>query len=71
MKTNLKPCPFCGGKSDVYKTVNHQISVDMKHYHHTIETVFGFIVMCEICCCQTALYDTKKEAIKAWNRRAK
>lgn len=50
----LKPCPFCG-EEDI-----------------TIENFFGhWAVTCECCGAYVACgYQTKKEAIEAWNRRA-
>lgn len=50
----LKPCPFCGGKGVFPKWM---------------ENTDYFWICCEICGCETACYDTKKEAEEAWNKR--
>lgn len=54
----LKPCPFCNGKSEIIDTGNH--------YPRT----FYRIVCCSSCAVQGKFYDTEEEAIEAWNRRA-
>ena len=56
MRRELKPCPFCGGKADLY-------------VYKWWGTAYG--VECQKC---KGLIDrclTQKEAIAAWNRRAK
>ena len=53
-KTELKPCPFCGSKN-----------IDLVDYSAVI--VF---VQCDDCCATFPQFDTKEEAIEAWNRRA-
>ncbi len=50
----LKPCPFCGGKN-VCLT------------EHAAVIVF---VQCDDCCATFPHFDSKEEAIEAWNRRA-
>ena len=56
-KEELKPCPFCGSES---------IAVELHGEYY---------VRCANCECQVAvvtpLFDSKNEAITAWNRRAK
>lgn len=55
METELKPCPFCGGKAMMIV-----LPYARKRF-----------VKCENQCCeQNAIYSTREEAIKAWNRRA-
>lgn len=54
MSEKLKPCPFCGGKGKVW-------TGQFGHY---------FYGECENCGVETAKYDTKAEAIIAWNTRA-
>jgi Lar family restriction alleviation protein len=49
----LKPCPFCGGDGMLYDT-----------------SQFGlFIAWCNNCGVDTDPYDTREEAIAAWNQR--
>lgn len=53
MKTELKPCPFCGGEK--------------------IKAVHGkwmWWCKCGECGAESAIRNTKAEAIEAWNRRA-
>lgn len=60
-KTGLRPCPFCGsGDADVLETESGIAGLRGHRY----------------CCCggcgsQTGLYNTRKEARQAWNRRKK
>ena len=51
--TELKPCPFCGGKAEVLYTSKYEC----------------FVYCRRGCAEQTRLYKTKGSAIKAWNRR--
>lgn len=53
-ETKLLPCPFCGGKN-----------INLVDYSEVI--VF---VQCDDCCATFPHFDTKEEAINAWNRRA-
>ena len=53
----LKPCPFCGNKAEIINTGNH------------FPRVFYRIVCYSFCTMQGKLYDTKEEAVEAWNRR--
>lgn len=56
--TDLKPCPFCGGEGVV-----------QRHEYEGYTDTFG--VVCFDCCAETRqFYNTKEEAIEAWNRRA-
>ena len=52
--TELKPCPFCGDK---------EIVVSPTGFHG------AYIAYCIQCHSNTGDYDTKEEAIAAWNRR--
>lgn len=53
----LKPCPFCGGEGCV-----------QEHVFSGYTSTFG--VVCLDCCCETRqFYDSKEDAIEAWNRR--
>ena len=53
--SELKPCPFCGYEEMV---------VSPTGYHG------AYIAYCIRCHASTGDYDTKVEAIEAWNRRA-
>lgn len=56
--SDLKPCPFCGGKAEML----------------TAESMNGgylFGIMCNDCRSRGDVYDTEAEAIAAWNSRVK
>ena len=53
-ETKLKPCPFCGGKPVIYKSMP-----DRRAW-----------VMCSECGATSPSGFREKTAIKAWNRRA-
>ena len=50
----LKPCPFCGGKGELW---NNKLTYRL----------YG--VICEECDCMTPYFTTREQAIEAWNRR--
>lgn len=58
--SELKPCPFCGGKAQVHK---HILSL------------YGAMVRCSVCGASTVVYknhnieDAVQFATYAWNRR--
>lgn len=59
--TELKPCPFCGGKAFVYKQYSSIWRLDPT----------DFTVLCKNCKAGVRHYfPTEAEAKKAWNRRA-
>lgn len=53
MTDKLKPCPFCGSKN-----------IDL--FEHGAIVVF---VQCDDCLATFPHFDSKQEAIEAWNRR--
>ena len=53
--TELKPCPFCGGETKI------------RTYSGMGRTMF--FVQCNDCAAESSCYDTKEEAVAAWNRR--
>ena len=59
----LKPCPFCGGKAELYESEAYNLKTEEK------EERIRFFVICEECTALTC-GTTKKRAIEAWNRRA-
>lgn len=52
----LKPCPFCGGETKIrtYSSMG----------------LIAFFVRCNDCAAESTCYDTKEEAVAAWNKRA-
>ena len=59
----LKPCPFCGGKAELYESEAYNLKTETK------EKNIRWFVMCEQCTALTC-GALKKKAIEAWNRRA-
>lgn len=57
-RTELKPCPFCGGKGVA-------ILEDENKYLY-----YRYMAQCQKCGANAKLGRTKEEARKAWNRRA-
>ena len=55
-KTDLKPCPFCGGKVELY---SDRICFDREDYW----------IACEECGCKQARSISKEAVIEAWNKR--
>lgn len=56
-KTELKPCPFCGGKAELVGTGNFCGNC-------------AYSVSCTSCNCNTDWLANKKEVVEAWNKRA-
>lgn len=61
--TELKPCPFCGGNANLIKNKDF----DMRFYC----VIPYYFVMCSQCRAQSNKLETDKEAIEAWNKRAR
>lgn len=77
MSEKLKPCPFCGGRKP-------KVCLEMVKSHRSHlcpdEKESSYSVMCNGCYAESGPYcgagvsggfTTKKEVIKAWNRRPK
>ena len=60
MSEELKPCSFCGGEVCILEL--EEINEESRR--------IKFRVACKNCLCPKNLYDTKAEAINAWNTRA-
>ena len=58
----LKPCPFCGGKAELYESEAYNLKTETK------EKDIRWFVMCEQCTALTC-GALKKKAIETWNRR--
>lgn len=56
--SELKPCPFCGGKARRYVSVTNQVHVYCPYSNH-----------CRVHP-RTDFYERQKDADDAWNRRA-
>ena len=60
--SDLKPCPFCGGKARrVYEPEVIEEYTGKK---------WAYTVSCERCAASTGLCYTREQADEAWNRRA-
>ena len=60
-KSELKPCPFCGGEARIKPFVSKRLfTKGMKVYE----------VQCTSCDCRTPLCYTSEVAEMRWNRRA-
>lgn len=53
--TELKPCPFCGGKAELIR--------------RSSESPYNHGVWCRSCRCRTSFEKSENEAIEAWNTR--
>lgn len=59
--TELKPCPFCGGKADyVYNSEAVEDAMGRK---------WAYTVVCGRCVTSSGLCFSKEQALKAWNKR--
>jgi Lar family restriction alleviation protein len=54
-ENELKPCPFCGGKANLYR--------DEDRFDH-------YLAQCETSGCVETPWHTKQETIRIWNTRA-
>ena len=59
--SELKPCPFCGGKA--------HIEFDYNGVIESPEKIWAYSVICERCATSSGLCCSKEKAIEAWNRR--
>jgi len=60
-KPHLLPCPFCGGKANLFSFEQPNGSITYEVDCENAE--------CEVSAC-TAMHDTPEEAAAVWNRRA-
>jgi Lar family restriction alleviation protein len=67
----LKPCPFCGGKAELYSCeAEHDIydSKTLEYVETEYYTKYG--CACTSCDCTIAEMLSEQNVIEAWNRRA-
>ena len=62
-RDELKPCPFCGGKAELYESEAYNLKTETK------EKNIRWFVMCEQCTALTC-GALRGKAIEEWNRRA-
>lgn len=55
-KTELKPCPFCGGEAEMLDGF-------------TLKIPHAYFVRCKKCNTESDMYGTKRAAKKHWDRR--
>ena len=55
--TELKPCPFCGGKMQLFRNYNYDMVLGV-YEHEPKECILNNLIL------------ANEEQIKAWNRRA-
>ncbi|MGM9556592.1 MAG: Lar family restriction alleviation protein [Oscillospiraceae bacterium] len=60
--TELKPCPFCGGKPFIY--------IDPSAVVDTQGRSWAYHVLCTQCCAVSTTAATPVKAAEFWNRRA-
>lgn len=65
MNDELKPCPFCGGEARTFEFSWHASQFG----GHMFEKPY-WQVICESCKAAIGDFDSKAEAIEAWNTRA-
>ena len=67
MSNELKPCPFCGNKANIYERHDSGL-LSLRPFYPL--PIIGYIVRCSKC---NAKMNGKRERtlIQAWNRRAK
>lgn len=61
MSEQLKPCPFCGGKASLIKTLCIDNNYQGYFIHHCCDITVAPI--------DTSSFPTEERAIAAWNRR--
>lgn len=67
MQTELKPCPFCGGKAEILKPtprISRYRAYIYSVYCSDCDLLFGYDED------YGGIFETDQEAIEAWNRRA-
>ena len=73
MQNELKRCPFCGGKYTVNLSDSSECSSCVDEPPCDGCNWKKYLIVCNVhlggCGAASGLYDTKEEAIEAWNRR--
>ena len=58
--SDLKPCPFCGGKAELI--------IVPGYFKYGLSSI-GWFVKCIDGCCNQSTYMSDHDAVEAWNRR--
>ena len=64
--TELKPCPFCGGRA--HNSLHMTDAWRRKDGWHDTKALF--YIMCDDCGCRVEYCERMEDAEAAWNRRA-
>lgn len=70
--SELKPCPFCGGDSEIKDDGYWNVEFDnltMAETDCDIKSPDMYWAECEACHSLSGYYETEEEAVDAWNRR--
>lgn len=66
----MKPCPFCGGRADIYEYECEQNIYDSNTLGYIgTEYAIKYGCGCRVCGCIVAEKMSKQTVIEAWNRR--
>ena len=64
METELKPCPFCGGRACINKRLKW-----WSNSGHADRYEYGVTCTSPFCIAIPSIFKTEEEAIEKWNKR--